>query len=38
MHRHLARVVREFQRGVDDGERPGRQGRKPPLTKRRTRR
>ena len=25
MHRHLARVVREFQRGLEDGERPARQ-------------
>jgi GntR family uxuAB operon transcriptional repressor len=39
MHRHLARVVREFQRGLEDGERST--GRRPPMprpTARRARR
>jgi DNA-binding FadR family transcriptional regulator len=30
MHRHLARVAREFQRGVDDRQQPPRNRRAPP--------
>ena len=30
MHRHLARVMREFQRGVDQTEQPARAARRPP--------
>jgi DNA-binding FadR family transcriptional regulator len=38
MHRHLTRVVREFQRGLEDGERPARQATRRPQARRRARR